>query len=40
MRNWVITYESWDAYNAETEEEAISMFRKDHSATDEIVRIE
>lgn len=40
IRNWVVKYESWDAYNAETEEEAIAMFKKDHPDTDEIIEVE
>ena len=38
--NYVIRYESWEAYNAESEEEAIKMFRKDGHENDEIIKIE
>lgn len=30
IKNWVIEYEDWDAYNCETEEEAIEEFKKEH----------
>lgn len=38
--NWVIRYESWKAYNAETEKEAIELFKKDGHKQDEIISIE
>jgi len=40
IKNWVIKYESWDAYNAETKEEAVEMFKKDGHENDEIIDIE
>ena len=29
-QNYVIEYQEWDSYNANSKEEAIEMFRKDH----------
>jgi hypothetical protein len=40
MKNFVIKYESWEAYNAESEEEAIEMFIKDGHDRDEIIEVE
>jgi hypothetical protein len=39
MKNWVIRYESWEAYNAETEEEAIKMFKRDGHSEDDIIEV-
>ena len=36
LRNFVIRYSSWEAYNAYTEEEAIQMFKMDGHKNDEI----
>jgi len=30
IKNYVIEYEDWDSYNAETKEEAINRFVKEH----------
>ena len=30
-RNFVIEYEDWDSYNAKSKDEAIEMFKKEHS---------
>lgn len=40
MKNFVIKYESWEAYNAETEEEAKEMFVRDGHDYDEIIEVE
>jgi len=40
MRNFVIRYETREAYNAESEEEAIEMFRKDGHKYDQIIEVE
>jgi len=40
IKNFVIKYESWEAYNAETEEEAIEMFKRDGHKEDEIIEVE
>lgn len=37
---FIIRYESWEAYNAETKEKAIEMFKRDGHAEDEIINIE
>lgn len=39
-RNWVIRYESWEGYNAESKEEAIKKFLEDGHTMDELVSIE
>jgi hypothetical protein len=39
-RNWVIKYESWESYNAETKEEAIEMFKRDGHTESEIIEVE
>ena len=40
IKNFVIKYEGWEAYNTETKEEAIEMFRKDGHKEDEIIEVE
>lgn len=30
MKNFVIEYQDWDSYNAESEEEAKEMFKKEY----------
>ena len=30
LKNYVIEYQDWDAYNAESEEEAIKKFKNEH----------
>lgn len=37
VKNFVIHYRSWEAYNAKSREEAIEMFRKDGHKDDEII---
>ena len=36
---FIIEYQEWEAYNAETEEEAINMFIKDGHKDDDIISI-
>ena len=38
LSNYVIEYEDWDSYNAESEEEAKEMFKREHPDA-EIIRI-
>ena len=40
IRNIVIRYESWCAYNCETVEEAITQFKQDGHENDEIISVE
>jgi hypothetical protein len=40
MQNYVIKYESWEAYNAETEAEAIEQFKRDGHKEEEIISIQ
>lgn len=40
IRNFVIKYESWEAYDAESKEEAIKMFKADGHEDDEIIEVE
>ena len=40
IKNFVIKYESWEAYNAETKEEAIAQFVRDGHKDDEIIEVE
>ncbi len=40
IKNYVICYKSWEAYNAHSKEEAIEMFRKDGHPNDEILEVE
>jgi hypothetical protein len=39
IKNFVIRYESWEAYNTETKEQAIEMFKNGHNE-DEIIEVE
>ena len=40
LQNYVIRFEDWDAYNAESKDEAIKKFRADHGTDAEIINIE
>lgn len=40
IRNIVVTYESWEAYNCKSEEEAERLFREDGHDGDNIISIE
>jgi len=40
IRNIVVTYESWEAYNCRNEEEAKRLFREDGHEGDTIISIE
>lgn len=39
-RNWVIRYESWESYNAETYEEAVKMFKEQFGDSAQILELE
>ena len=39
-RNYVIRFEDWDAYNANSKDDAIKKFRADHGDDAEIINIE
>jgi hypothetical protein len=39
MINYVIVYQSWEAYNAETVDDAIKQFRADRHKDDEIIEV-
>lgn len=39
LKNFVIEFKDWDAYNAESKEEAIKKFRADHGNDAEITDI-
>jgi len=40
VRSYVIKYESWEAYNATSKEEAIALFKADGHKDDEIIEVE
>ena len=40
LKNYVIRFESWEAYNAYSEKEAIEMFRKDGHKEDIVIQVE
>jgi hypothetical protein len=40
LRNWVIEYNNWETYNAETEAEAIEMFKRDGHKEESIISIQ
>ena len=38
MKNFVIEYADWDSYNADSREEAVELFRKEHPSS-EIIEV-
>ena len=39
IKCYIIKYESYDFYNAESKEDAIKMFKEEHSNDDEIIEV-